>query len=177
MLSNIICFQLGWFSCVLGAASDHAWLGVLASICLIAWHLKVSNNWIGEGYLIILAMLIGFVFDFLPLNFGWISFESLALWPDHIPPPWMIFLWGMFATTLNVSLNWLKTRSIVAMLLGALAGPLAYWGGARLGALEIVDFSAAMIYLSIGWAVAVPALLKIASSITLSIDLKNGRKR
>jgi hypothetical protein len=36
----------------------------------------------------------------------------------------------------------------------------------------MVDFSAAMIYLSIGWAIAVPALLKMASSINLSIDLK-----
>jgi len=172
MLRNIISFQLGWFSCVLGAAHHHAWLGVLASIGLIGWHLKVSNNWIGESCLIILAMLMGLVFDFLPLSFGWISFGSLAFWPDQIPPPWMILLWGMFATTLNVSLNWLKTRSIVAIILGALAGPLAYWGGARLGALEMVDFSAAMIYLSIGWAVAVPVLLKMASSINLSIGLK-----
>jgi len=113
----------------------------------------------------------------LPLNFGWVSFESTAFWPDQIPPPWMIFLWGMFATTVNVSLKWLKTRSVFAILLGALAGPLAYWGGARFGALEIVDFSAAMIYLSLGWAIAVPALLKMASSINLSIDLKNRKGR
>jgi len=32
MLRNIICFQLGWFSCVLGAANHYPWLGVLASI-------------------------------------------------------------------------------------------------------------------------------------------------
>lgn len=177
MLRNIISFQLGWFSCVLGAANHYPWLGVLASIGLIAWHLKVSNNWIGEAYLIFLAMLVGLVFDFLPLSFRWISFESLAFWPDQIPPPWMIFLWGMFATTLNISLNWLKTRLFVAILLGAFSGPIAYWGGARLGALEMVDFSAAMIYLSIGWAIAVPALLKMASSINLCLDLKNRRER
>ena len=172
MLSNIICFQIGWFSCILGAANHYPWLGALASICLIAWHLKISSNWKNEGFLIILAMLIGLIFDFLPLSFGWVSYESSPFWPDQIPPPWMIFLWGMFATTVNVSLKWLKTRSVFAILLGALAGPLAYWGGARLGALEIVDFSAAMIYLSLGWAIAVPALLKMASSINLSIDLK-----
>ena len=177
MLLNFICFQLGWLSCVLGAANHHPWLGVLASICLIAWHLKVSNNWKPDAYLIISAMLLGLVFDFLPLRFGWISFESTPLWPNQIPPPWMICLWGMFGTTLNVSLNWLKTRSIFAMLLGALAGPLSYLGGSGLGALEMVDFSAAMIYLSIGWAVAFPASLKMASTISLSIDLKNGRKR
>lgn len=177
MLRNIICFQLGWFSCVLGAANHYPWLGVFASICLLALHLKLSTNYLSEAWLIGLAMPIGLVFDFVPLKLGWISFESLALWPEQIPPPWMIFLWGMFVTTLNVSLNWLKTRLFVAILLGAVSGPLAYWGGAKLGALEIVDFSAAMIYLSIGWAIAVPALLKIASSITLYIGLENLRER
>ena len=177
MLRNIICFQLGWFACVLGAANQQPWLGVLFSMCLLAWHITASKDQIGEVYLVLLAMLIGVLFDLVPISFGWISFESLAFWPSQIPPQWMIFLWGMFATTLNVSLNWLKNKPSVAIVLGALAGPLAYWGGASLGALKIVEFKAAMIYLSIGWAIAVPALLKIASLIAVYRDLYKGKER
>jgi len=77
---------------------------------------------------------------------------------------------ALFATTLNFSLNWLKTRSLIAIILGAISGPLAYWGGSKLGALKIIEPSGAMIYLSLGWAIVVPALLKIASSIDLYTD-------
>ena len=50
------------------------------------------------------------------------------------------------------------------MFIGAVAGPLSYWSGARLGALQLSNPSAAIIYLSIGWAAIVPVLLKIAAS-------------
>lgn len=175
MLRNIIFFQLGWFACVLGAANNYAWLGVLASICLLAWHLVASKNWISEGGLILLTMLIGFLFDFALMSLGWISFAPLKFWPAQLPPPWMIFLWALFATTLNFSLNWLKTRSLIAIILGAISGPLAYWGGSKLGALKLIEPSGAMIYLSLGWAIVVPALLKIASSIDLYTDFHERR--
>lgn len=177
MLRNIICFQLGWFSCVLGAANHHAWFGVVAAICLIAWQLSNSKDQMGEVYLVLLTMLIGIFFDFVPMNLGWISFEPIAFWPSQLPPPWMILLWGMFATTLNVSLNWLKSKPLISIGLGTLAGPLAYWGGSRLGAFKIVDFNAAMIYLSIGWAVVVPALFKISCLIDSCSDLYKERRR
>lgn len=164
MLRNIICFQVGWFACVLGAANHHAWLGVIASIGLLLWHLLASNDWMTERRLILLAMLIGLLFDWGLMRLGWISFQPLEFWPVQIQPPWMILLWAMFATTLNLSLSWLKTKPLLAIALGAISGPLAYWGGSNLGALKLIDFSGAMVYLSVGWAIAVPALLKIASS-------------
>ena len=73
-------------------------------------------------------------------------------------------LWALFASTMNISLNWLHDRKVLAMLIGAVAGPLSYWSGARLGALQLSNPSAAIIYLSIGWAAIVPVLLKIAAS-------------
>jgi len=75
----------------------------------------------------------------------------------------MVMLWALFASTINVSLRWLKHKRELAIFIGAIAGPVAYWSGARLGALQLSHFNAAMIYLSIGWAIVVPILLKIAS--------------
>ena len=51
----------------------------------------------------------------------------------------------------------------MAILIGAIAGPVAYWSGARLGGLQLTQPIAALIYLSIGWAIAVPVLFKIAA--------------
>jgi Protein of unknown function (DUF2878) len=176
MLRNIICFQLGWFTCVLGAAHHHPWLGVLVSIFLLVCHLLASGNWIREGRLILLTMLIGFLFDFVLMSLGWIWFEPLEFWSAQLPPPWMILLWALFATTLNFSLNWLKTKSPLAIILGAISGPLAYWAGSKLGALKLIELNGAMIYLGVGWAIVLPALLKIASSIDLYSDLHERRR-
>ena len=89
----------------------------------------------------------------------------LDFWRAALPPPWMIGLWALFASTLNVSLNWLKKHTALAILLGAISGPLCYWAGERLGALSLLNFNSAMVYLALGWAIAVPLLLKLATAI------------
>ncbi|MFM7842550.1 MAG: DUF2878 family protein [Nitrospira sp.] len=38
-LANVVTFQAGWFTCVLGAATDHGWAGPLACIIYLASHL------------------------------------------------------------------------------------------------------------------------------------------
>jgi len=81
---------------------------------------------------------------------------------DAMAPPWILGLWALFATTLNVSLNWLKGRWLVAALLGGIAGPLSYWAGARLGAVVLVEPVPALVALSIGWAILMPLLMALA---------------
>lgn len=164
MLLNFICFQLGWFACVLGAANHHAWLGVLIALLLLIFHILKSKNSIVEMQLILLAMLFGLLFDLIPLSLGWIKFDEIAYWPSQLPPPWMIALWGLFASTLNLSLSWLKTKRLTAIFLGAICGPLSYWAGARLNALTLVNVNFVMFYLAFAWAFAVPFLIYMASS-------------
>ena len=67
-----------------------------------------------------------------------------------------------FATTLNVSLAWLKRSLPLAILFGAIGGPLAYAAGAKLGGLVFVQQMPALIALAIGWAAITPLLLRIA---------------
>ena len=164
MLLNIVCFQLGWFACVLGAANQHPWLGVLMAIFLLAFHILRSKNSAIEIRLIVVAMIFGLLFDLIPLSLGWINFEPVAFWPSQLPPPWMICLWGLFASTFNISLNWLKSRFLIAFILGAVSGPLCYWAGYQLNALNLASFNYVMVYLMVGWALAVPFLLNLASS-------------
>jgi hypothetical protein len=83
-----------------------------------------------------------------------------------LPPPWMIALWANFATTLNLSLAGLQTRPWLAALLGLVGGPLAYWGGAGLGAMTFVAPLPALIALGLGWALLTPLLLALAATLT-----------
>jgi hypothetical protein len=46
-------------------------------------------------------------------------------------------MWIAFATTLNVSMRWLRGRPELALLFGAVGGPLAFYAGERLGAVTV----------------------------------------
>ncbi len=77
----------------------------------------------------------------------------------------MIALWANFATTLNLSLAGLQTRPWLAALLGLVCGPLAYWGGAGLGAMTFITPLPALITLALGWALLTPLLLALAATL------------
>ncbi len=71
-------------------------------------------------------------------------------------------MWLVFATTLNVSLRWLRGLPLAALGLGAVGGPLAYWGGERLGAMTFVVPVAATAAIAVGWVVLTPVLVRLA---------------
>ena len=81
----------------------------------------------------------------------------------HIAPPWILALWALFASTLNVSLRWLRGRIVVAVVLGAVAGPLSYWAGVRMGAVEFTQPVVALVALAVGWAVFTPLLMVLSA--------------
>ena len=109
----------------------------------------------------ILAALIGLVWETLLIQIGVVVVPHGELL-SGVAPPWIVAMWALFAITLNYSLGWLRGRWILATILGAIAGPLSYWAGVRMGALEFVDPVKAVIALAIGWGVATPLLLALA---------------
>jgi len=158
---NVVLYQLGWFACVLGAAHGLPWIGPLAAAAIIAWHLARAARARPESALVACAVLPGALFDTLLVQSGWVHFSAGALIAGTAPC-WMMALWAIFATTLNVSLRSLRTHPVLAMILGALGGPLAYFAGARLGALAFVAAGPALSAIAIGWAVLTPVLLLAA---------------
>lgn len=161
LIVNVAAFQLGWFACVLGAARGWPWAGTGLACAIVAWHVSRATHPAQELKLIAAALLIGALFDSSLAALGWLKFASGTL-IEGTAPHWILAMWALFATTLNVSLNWLKGRCWVAALLGAAAGPLSYWAGARLGAVELADPVAALGALGVGWAIMMPALTVLA---------------
>jgi hypothetical protein len=84
-------------------------------------------------------------------------------WVATICSSGMVALWANFAATLNVSLGALRARPWLAALLGGLGGPLAYWGGAGLGAMRLVEPLPALLVLAAGWAALTPLLFRLAT--------------
>ena len=80
-----------------------------------------------------------------------------------LAPYWIIGMWMLFATTLNISLGWLKSSRVLAALFGGIGGPLSYYTGSELGGVIFVDQTAALIALGVGWATLMPILLSLAT--------------
>ncbi len=132
---NLLSFQVGWFTSILGAAKDMFWLGPLMVLMLFAVHLKLHGNVVREVTLGLTIMIIGFATDTLLTVLG-IYTPKTFLFPTPYSPPWLILMWLNFSTLFNVSIRWLRSRHLLAAVLGGIGGALAYYGGGALGAME-----------------------------------------
>jgi hypothetical protein len=162
ILINAAAFQLGWFACVLGGANQLPWLGTLVATLIVAWHLSQAPRPGREFALLAAVGALGALWDSLLVAAGWLEYPS-GLLLGNTAPHWIVAMWVLFASTLNVSLRWLRGRWALATLLGAVAGPLAYYGGAKLGGVVITEPLSAFTALAIGWAVFVPLLIWLST--------------
>ena len=85
------------------------------------------------------------------------------LLPAPFSPPWLIALWLNLAAALNFSLAWLKGRHLLAAAFGAVGGPLAYYGGAKLGGVVTMPGGWDLLALAAGWAAMTPLLAWLAA--------------
>jgi hypothetical protein len=157
--ADFLLFQVGWFASVLGAAQGAPWLGPLFTVTWMSFHLKCVGDRKGaELRLLAAAGLLGWVSDSILLSTGWIDFPPetrFGLWS----PLWMVVLWINLAATLRGVMSWLRERYLLAAFLGSIAGPLAYWSGSRLGAMELLSFKTALLAIAVEWCLGMPLLL------------------
>ncbi len=161
LLLNVAAFKIGWVSSVVGAAQQMPWIGPVVVAIAVAVHLRFSPRPAAEMLLLAACALLGGLFDSLLVASGWVQYPSGLVSP-LLAPYWIVGMWVLFATTLNVSLRWLKSRKVLAAMIGAISGPLSYVAGAGLGAIEFLDRATALMALAIGWAVILPLVLHIA---------------
>jgi len=161
MLLNYGFFQVGWFACVWGAASGRPWLGPLVVLVAVAVHLAVAVNPRRELLLLGICALIGLVFDTVLLQTGWVSYPN-GIWLTGFAPYWMIALWVLFGTTLNLSMKWLRGRIWLAFLFGLIGGPASYLAGQALGGMTLIESVPALIALAVGWGLVMPILFWLA---------------
>jgi hypothetical protein len=158
VLGNFVLFQLAWFACVLGAAHDHASLGMFAVVVACVCHLALSERWQLELRLILSAMLVGVAWETIMVDCGLIQYAHGTL-VSGLAPPWIVAMWALLAITLNVSLRWLKRRWLLAAVMGAIAGPMSFLGGARLGAASFTGGNLTTLALAVGWAGLMPLMM------------------
>lgn len=159
--ANIIAFQIGWFACVLGAAHGYALEGALVALAIVAAHIALAERPGREFALVAVAAATGAAADSLLAASGWLRYDAGVLL-EGTAPYWIVTMWALFAITLNVSMRALRNRLWLGALLGLVGGPAAYYAGANLGALVLVQLVPALAALAILWALATPMLLALA---------------
>lgn len=161
-LVNFALFQLVWFACVLGAAHGRFALGLGVALAAILAALALSDAKRRDVALVLAVAGGGFLIDTVELALGVYTapgaraFDGAATW-------WIVVLWAGFATTLGSSFSWSLARPWLAIALGAVAGPLAYVSGEKLGALTLGEpRGRALAILSLAWALALAASVALA---------------
>ena len=144
---------------MLGAAHGMPWLGVAVIPLVLLFSMAMSPDWKQELGLAAAAAIMGFAVDTVLVAAGIFAPVPFVTRPPF-SPLWMVALWVTQATTLNSCMAWLRGRYLAGALFGAVGGPLAYLGGAKLGAASIPS-PQGLLVLGITWAAAFPGLLAL----------------
>ncbi len=145
-----------WWAAVLGAVHGYPWLGpvlALVPLALAAW-VRPQRT----ALLVVAAVLVGLLVD------ATLSLSGLTLYRGSLmSPPWMWALWALLGAALPGCLAPVARRPWAALLFGALGGPLAYLGGAQLGAMTLpAGMLPAALGIGVAYGLAVPLLARIA---------------
>lgn len=161
ILINAAIFQVGWIACVVAAANQAPWIALIVVAGAVAWHLREALCPANEIYLMLFAAALGTIWDSILVSASLLVYPS-GMFMTGIAPYWIIAMWVLFATTLNVSLRWLKRRWLLAAAVGALSGPASYYAGFKLGGVSFTDMPAALALLGAGWAFILPLLASVS---------------
>ncbi len=166
-VKNFVLYNVGWFAAVYFAAQGQAWIGDAAIALVVCAHLLSVPVWKKEALLLAVAGLIGLVWETTLVWSGVLSYPA-SPGVGVLAPSWIVAMWVLFATTINVSLSWVKRSWWLASLFGAIGGPLAFVAGKALGAVEFGDLVTTPLIIGAGWAVLLPVLCRISDNINAS---------
>lgn len=164
LIINAVLFQALWFACVLGSAQRMIWPSIIAGIVMMVWQLHPLRRHGNDLLVLIAAILLGLIIDTCWTIFGLMQFTDPR--PLHpIAPIWILIMWVGFALTINHSMAWMKEHRLLPALMGFIGGPMAYYAGLKLGAVEyLVNPWQMSVILGVVWAIALTILVKISQT-------------
>ena len=160
LIANFVLFQASWIALVAGAANGLLLPGALLTAVFVGWELSRSDNPRELCLLVAVAVCGGIVID------GGYAVTAVlfALCIPPLAPWWILGLWVVFALTLTESMGWMRRRRLLGSLMAAVAAPLSYYAGYKLGAIEFpLGFWWAMGVAAATWMPAIFALVTFAN--------------
>lgn len=161
--------QAAWWCCILCVRMGHPALAVAGPAAYLGVHCALRRS-VRVPILLLAggASALGFVVDSALVRLGFLELPGTSTgWSAGF----MVSLWAAFGVSMTSSMRFLQRRSAgLALLFGAVAGPVAYSGGERLGVLRLA--SHAGVAVGVAWALALVALTALARS---ALDAREAR--
>ena len=142
-------YQLTWITCIVGEIFNLPFIGFFIGLIYLSFFFYNQSNLIRALKIILIFAIIGYSFDSLMNLLNIYNFKS-KLFVGYLPI-WLVVLWLSFATLFVDLLNFLKTRSYFAILLGIILAPPTYYAGMPLGILKIDNIIYFFITMIIFW--------------------------
>lgn len=140
-------FKLCWLALII-------WQQAVLLPVLLLW--LAALGWLNmpARLAVLVVMLAGIALDFALVQLGVFSFSN-----SSGVPVWMMLLWGCFGcVAVQVFSRWFQPWYL-AVLAGAVCGPMAYWAGASLGGqLNYHDLTELCLVLAPIWALLMLAV-------------------
>ena len=175
MLLNAIQFQACWWACILSVGFGLEKEAILFCLALTGVHVYFSRAPQQELTLALFTTLIGIGVDSALKYFSVIDFLGWSLGP--LSPFWLWALWLAFATTLNVSLRFLRRLPVfITAGLGFFLGPWTYYAGSQLGAARLEASPFHLLTLAVIWMVALPVLVLISQRTSPTSEVASQRR-
>jgi hypothetical protein len=154
-----------WVWLVWAGGRDDAGLPLAIVVMVIAaaaW--RSGTDWWRLLVLCAVGLACGLVVDGVLGGSRLVAYGHAA--PGLLAPPWILALWVLFAAALALPLRRVLTRPFIAALAGLVGGPLAYLGGAALGATafpsgERIGLAA----VALGFGIATPVIVHYANRL------------
>lgn len=152
-----------WLLLTWGAGAGHLWWPsaiAAAAAVLACW--RAGSQWWRVAVILAVGLMCAFTVDGSLIKIQLVGYAGAD--PSlPVPPAWIISLWLVFAATLALPARGLLTSPILAGLLGAIGGPLAYLGGGSLGAIE--TNRTGLIVVGVFYALTTPVLVLVANRL------------
>jgi len=164
---NLIGFQIGWWSCVMGVKNGLSYLGpIIMVIFLLLHYIFHPGDRVLEFKLIIIFALIGTLADSILAFSNVLKYNGGYL--PYFAPLWITAMWAGFTATVNYSMGWLKHKLFLQVLSGLVFGPLAYITGQKFDAILFnISFVSTCIIIAVVYGLSLPLVYYLNSRMDL----------
>lgn len=124
---SFVLFNALWLSAVSGRENYIVLSGVLLALQFFYSIAVARVSWT----LILRLFAVGLLLEAIVISLGVIDFAGGYF------PLWLVMLWLGFSSMAPVALDWIAPKPAIAVLLGAVSGPLSYVAGIKLNAATV----------------------------------------